>query len=230
MLAIGFPCKSISSQNNAPQSFRDADSTTGGGFSAMLSYIDHCGATLQVVMTENVRTMMSHSKQHNEIPIAIQDGEMASRGFLPCHCLVNTKEFGLPQSRTRCYGLYLRNGCVKPAMAPDRIFCSFKFQNPLPLEKVLKFEEYNPGKPRVSKSKTLKWRAEFQAAKKTYGKAWGLGHAVLFGKSRHLKQTLKPSVPNPQGRGVQEPRRVESQELAYHSARACSARDRGHRS
>ena len=131
-------------------------------------------------MTENVKTMVSHNKQHNEIPIEIQDAEMALRGFLPCHCLVNTKEFGLPQSRTRCYGLYIRQVCVKPAMAPDRIFCSLKFQHPLPLANVLRLEEYNPAKPRVSNSKTMKWQAGFQAAKKTYGKAWSLGRYEFF--------------------------------------------------
>ena len=117
-MTIGFPCTSVSSQNMDPKAFTDTSSATGGGFKALMDYVDY-NDELEWVITENVRTLtQNRQKFGGECPIDIQNRAMAERGFLPAHALVCSSKFGVPQSRSRCWGLYIKAGCLK-AFAPD---------------------------------------------------------------------------------------------------------------
>lgn len=117
-MTIGFPCTLVSSQNMDPKAFTDTSSVTGGGFKALLDYVDY-NDKLEWVITENVHTLTQcRQKFGNECPINIQNRAMEQRGFVPAHALACSSKFGVPQSRSRCWGLYIKAGCLK-AFAPD---------------------------------------------------------------------------------------------------------------
>ena len=89
-----------------------------GGFKALLDYVDY-NDKLEWVITENVHTLTQcRQKFGNECPINIQNRAMEQRGFVPAHALACSSKFGVPQSRSRCWGLYIKAGCLK-AFAPD---------------------------------------------------------------------------------------------------------------
>ena len=103
----GYSCKSLSRQNNTAKSFLDTSSKSGQGFQALLSYVDY--ANPKVIICENVGPM-AHSRQQfgGEKPIAIQNNELAKRGFIGFFQTVNSKNFGLRQCRTRVYSVYIK--------------------------------------------------------------------------------------------------------------------------
>ena len=107
MAVVGWPCKSISKQNNKAASFLDESSKTGAGFRATLGYVDY--AQPSVLVTENVGSM-AHKRASfdNEVPIQIQNDAMKRRGYDCWHWVVNSNQFGLQQSRTRCWAIYIK--------------------------------------------------------------------------------------------------------------------------
>ena len=176
LLTIGFPCTSISSQNSEVKSFLDESSPTGMGFRALCNYIDYCGSDLEIILTENVRNL-THSRKlfDGECPILLQNRAMDSRGFAPAHILLSTSEYGVPQSRQRCWGIYLRKTSVKPNMpSPDRLFHNLQFQ-PMDCSKV--FLDDNLALLREEKSSSRsskrgsKWKKDFKKVAKQTGKA-----------------------------------------------------------
>ena len=68
---MGYPCTSVSRQNNKPQSFQDPTSATGGGFKALLDYLDG-GMPPRILITENVGALGHNRVQFGEKPIEIQ--------------------------------------------------------------------------------------------------------------------------------------------------------------
>ena len=168
-LTIGFPCKSVSSQNNKPKSFLDTTSPTGSGFWSMCQYLDYAQSTIEWVVTENARTMCFKSKQFDETPILIQNKAFEERGFIPIHSLVNTKDFGLPQSRTRCWGLYLKKSAVKMGMDPAHLLATL-MRKPVGLDKVMVSGDGPVAGPTRGAS-GKKWKPAFEEIKKEIGKA-----------------------------------------------------------
>ena len=170
-LTIGYPCKSLSPQNSDPKAFTDADSTSGGGFKALLDYVDY-NPHLEWVVTENVKRLCQKRAQFGgEVPIDIQNKAMQERGFFPAHSLICTSSYGIPQSRSRCWGIYIKKTCLK-AWAPDP---HYLFQSltlaPVPTSKVLDASlSCNSEKP-SKKSSGDKWRGTFKALKEQHGKA-----------------------------------------------------------
>lgn len=190
-LTIGFPCKSISSQNCSPQSFSDETSTTGGGFRALLDYCDY-DEDLEWVVSENVRNMTHCRKRFSgECPIVLQDKALQQRGFIPVHALVSSCEFGVPQSRTRCWGLYIKASCMKQnAPNPKSLFLNMKCQ-PLPTIKI--FDSCGDMATTTSNkckraSSGDKWKSVFQEMKAKFGKVWGGKNIQTLGNNHHHKR------------------------------------------
>ena len=105
----GYPCTSISSCTGKPASFIDESSATGAGFHALLAYIDSNPA-LEWIVCDNVRNLL-FKQNINGTPIApamIQNEELKKRGFANCSKLVQSSNFGVPQSRTRCWIIYVK--------------------------------------------------------------------------------------------------------------------------
>lgn len=174
-MTIGFPCKSISSQNGSPKSFTDAESTTGGGFRALLDYCDY-DENLEWVITENVRNMTHRRKQFNdECPIDLQNRALEKRGFIPVHALVSSCHFGVPQSRTRCWGFYIKVSCFKQnGPSPKDLFLGMMTQY-LPTSKILDHGDTATATSHKSKRAASgdKWKAMFQEMKSKFGKVLG---------------------------------------------------------
>ena len=54
----------------------------------------------------------------DEKPLDVQNQAMKKRGFIPCLAmLLNSSSFGLAQSRTRCYVVYVRATCLRPLVS-----------------------------------------------------------------------------------------------------------------
>ena len=108
-VVLGYPCRSLSSQCAHPKAFTDKQSSTGAGYDAFIKFVDN-HPSLQVALLENVQGMMQTRKQFNdERPIDIQNQAMRKRGFkVAFNVMLNSASFGLAQSRTRCYALYIR--------------------------------------------------------------------------------------------------------------------------
>ena len=93
IVLVGWPCKSISHQNNSAASFQDETSKTGAGFKATMDYIEY--AKPSVVITENVGAMVHKRKAHgSEVPIEIQNQAMRNAGYDGWHWLLNSKHLG----------------------------------------------------------------------------------------------------------------------------------------
>ena len=68
-----------------------------------------------VVICENVATMTHRRKEFgNECPIEIQKQCFKRLGYSGCHYLLNTRDFGIPQSRTRCWSFYIKSTDLVP--------------------------------------------------------------------------------------------------------------------
>lgn len=171
--AMGFPCTSVSSQNAQPQSFEEASSATGGGFRALLAYLDYNDDRLELVITENVRNLLYKQKKFNdETPIDIINREMGQRGFAPSHTLVTSRQYGAPQSRSRVWGLYIK---VDRAKAQPSDVLQMLTLPPAPLAYVLE-QNLAVGERRIARSNPRsahggKRRDGFQDTLLKYGKA-----------------------------------------------------------
>lgn len=168
---MGFPCTSISAQNSCPSSFLDAASATGSGFRSLLDYCDY-NDELEWLVTENVRNLTHKRKQFNgECPIDIQNSALEKRGFVPIHALVSSHDYGVPQSRSRCWGLYLKKTQLKQfGPDPRTLFLNMTFQ-PLPIYKIIDpcLASETPNISRAASGK--KWQSDFEKMKRKYGKA-----------------------------------------------------------
>ena len=103
----GYPCKSLSPQNNNPKSILDNTSKSGAGMESLLGYVDF--AHPSVVVCENVERQ-AHSRKTfgGEKPIEIQQKEFERRGYHGFFQVVNSKHFSLRQCRSRVYAIYVK--------------------------------------------------------------------------------------------------------------------------
>lgn len=107
ILLLGYPCKSISAQNNSSQAFNDKSSVTGGGFAALMRTVDK--QQPEIVIAENVaRLTHKRKKDGGKAPADIQQKAFERRGYSGTFCKVNSAEFGLAQCRTRCWAFYIK--------------------------------------------------------------------------------------------------------------------------
>ena len=130
----GYPCKSISPQNNNAKSFKDTSSVTGSGHDSLMKYVDTHRP--EVVVCENVYAIM-HKRHHDpDVPIEIQHKAFDRRGYFPVHRKVSACEFGLSQSRTRCYALYVKKNGRTPLICKFVAFvdhtCCYVCANVMP--------------------------------------------------------------------------------------------------
>ena len=112
---LGYPCCSLSAQNVAPKSIKDKKSSSGGGYDAFIKFVKS-SPQLQLAILENVQGMLSTRRQFDsEKPIEIQEKAMRKLGFTQVFALkVNSSQYGLAQSRTRCWALYIRDSHFDP--------------------------------------------------------------------------------------------------------------------
>lgn len=124
-LIAGYPCRSLSAQNPDQRSFLDKTSSTGAGYDSVMKYLQK-NPCVQFALLENVQGMFHVRKQFaSERPMEIQTRRMKKLGFhCVFSCLLNSSEFGLPQSRSRAYALYMRDGTYRP---PDANACKRLF-------------------------------------------------------------------------------------------------------
>ncbi len=110
----GYPCRSLSLQNNNPKSFKDKSSSTGGGFHSTMKYVER-NRSLQWVLLENVQGMFHVRKKFgDECPMEIQSKCMSKLGFKEVFAmLVNSSDYGLAHSRPRAWVLYIREAHVR---------------------------------------------------------------------------------------------------------------------
>ncbi len=116
-MVAGYPCRSLSLQNNNPQSFTDKTSSTGGGFHSTMKYVAR-NPDLQWVLLENVQGMFHVRKKFgDECPMDIQTKLMKKYGFTDIFAsLLNTGDFGLAHSRPRAWVLYIRDEHVQSSV------------------------------------------------------------------------------------------------------------------
>ena len=88
---------------------------------------------LEWIITENVKVMFHKRRQFDdEVPMDIQNAQLAKRGFTSQNMLPRTSFFGIPQSRDRALGLYIRKHRAREG---DMKTAFFSFQSePLPIE------------------------------------------------------------------------------------------------
>ena len=151
---IGYSCKGISSQNSDPKSFKDKESTTGSGFHAAMKYVAS-NPDLKFALLENVKTMFhTRSKFDDECPMQIQTKVMEKAGFVTAFSMcVNSCEYGLSQSRTRAWVLYIKEPCmkcfvledIKPFSLSIYILLPF-FKSWLLVESFVVFSFHSPGR------------------------------------------------------------------------------------
>ena len=110
----GYPCTSISQQNNSQKSFLDKDSKTGAGYDSLVTFVRKRPGILFILL-ENVKGMLHARKQFNsEIPMEIQSEQLKQLGFERVFSLLlNSSEFGLAQSRARSWSLFVRSTNVR---------------------------------------------------------------------------------------------------------------------
>ncbi|CAK9042533.1 unnamed protein product [Durusdinium trenchii] len=114
-----------------------------------------------------------------KVPINIMDSEMSKGGFLPCHQLVTSLDYGVPQSRNRVWCLYIKSKCLKEC-CPDPLNLFNMLACRPPSMKYILDKELLPSddfarssyKSRKSgKSGGEKWKDGFKEMQKQLGKA-----------------------------------------------------------
>lgn len=107
----GYPCKSVSKQNNFAKAFTDPSSSTGGGYCALMSFVQYSQPS--IVIVENVSGLAHQRKSFEECPIQIQNATMSKKGYRHWHTVLSSKEFGLSHSRSRCWAIYIKESLCK---------------------------------------------------------------------------------------------------------------------
>lgn len=143
---------------------------------------------LEWIITENVKVMF-HKRRHfdNEVPMDIQNGQLAKRGFITQSLLPSTAFFGIPQSRDRALGLYIRQ---HKAREGDMKTAFFSFQSePLPIEMFITNDDVDDksAKPKTQKTGN-KWKMAFRCVCDKLGED-SLILAVFDGGGRSKRDT-----------------------------------------
>ena len=128
---------------------------------------------------ENVRNMFhSRSSFNGEVPIAVQEAGLLKRGYCGIAMLANSKDFGLPQSRTRCWGVYIRTdkhrypSYIKSMMTD--VFHRFQ-RKPLDVKACLLNGISTEDRRSVKQMAGEKWKDGYKAAVAALGRVAWLG-------------------------------------------------------
>ena len=129
----------------------------------------------QFCVLENVAALtFSRKVDQGAKPIDFIVAEMEKLGYVCTHDLVNTMWYGLPQSRTRLWMMFLRRDAVKHSMGDPcqsmlSTFRNFRIHY-CDLGKVLMGGcEDGQKTPQGPSSSRLKWHEKFRAAKEKLG-------------------------------------------------------------
>ncbi|CAL1146689.1 unnamed protein product [Cladocopium goreaui] len=131
----GFPCISVSPLNMYDLEFRDTTQATGCGWQSVRQFIRKFRP--QWAILENVKSLAHCRKADNyHKPVDHICSVMRKLGYIPAYDVVNTLNFGLPQSRARCWMMFIRADCQHDQADLLGSFRSFMLQ-PCGLGKVL---------------------------------------------------------------------------------------------
>eukprot|EP00435_Cladocopium_sp_Y103_P028417 s2323_g7.t1 len=161
LLLIGYPCKSISAQNNQAKSFLDESSSSGGGFASLMKFVDACQPTL--VVAENVKNMESkRAKFGGEIPIEIQNKAFERRNYQAFYKTVNSTSFGLRQRLPKVVNPLDLVSMFQCKLYPLEMFLNIRDDGygPACAPKGMK----KPVEKPAGKKPSLKWHAAFEKA------------------------------------------------------------------
>eukprot|EP00435_Cladocopium_sp_Y103_P025798 s4234_g6.t1 len=131
----GFPCISVSPLNMYDLEFRDTTQATGCGWDSVKKFVRKFRP--QWAILENVKSLAHSRKADNyKKPVDHICQVMQKIGYIPAYDVVNTLNFGLPQSRARCWMMFIRADCQVDQADLLGSFRSFMLQ-PCGLGKVL---------------------------------------------------------------------------------------------
>lgn len=169
----GFPCISVSPLNMYDLEFRDTTQATGCGWQSVRQFIRKFRP--QWAILENVKSLAHCRKADNyHKPVDHICSVMRKLGYIPAYDVVNTLNFGLPQSRARCWMMFIRADCQHDQADLLGSFRSFMLQ-PCGLGKVLVGGHDPVGKfggiVRHSTNKASKWQKKLEEARKRLGSA-----------------------------------------------------------
>ena len=185
----GYPCTSLSGQNNTPASILDEASPSGLGLHCMFDYIDYAGSDVDVVITENVaRLFASRAQFHGETPIAMQSEGFRQRGFISEAFLLKSQNYNLRHSRDRGWGMYLRLMSMRAAFPPLSSTIHSLQLVPLPVTKYLADVTVkkpplvlDTQRPRLPSDKDApKWVQDLAKVRKTLGAEACVSFVIWF--------------------------------------------------
>ena len=174
-VVAGYPCRSLSLQNNNPKSFTDKSSSTGGGFHSTMRYVKR-NQRLKWVLLENVQGMFHVRKKFgNERPMEIQGKQMRKMGFKEVFAfLLNSSDYGLAHSRPRAWVLYIREDQIRSQLSPELFMDTLKFSGTdLGFLKFLKSKDATCTAPIASTRRTRKgdkWKDGLEKSCDSLGK------------------------------------------------------------
>jgi site-specific DNA-cytosine methylase len=182
-LFAGYPCVSLSGLTTTPHGLEDKTGATGRGYDSVLGYID--AHQPDVVALENVANLFHRRKLDKFVrPSDMQNKDMQLRGYIPSCNMADAGLYGLPQSRRRAWGLYIKARFAKHSVSQQALtqrFLSFQCES-LPLEAILLDStetRHDDGTPQQSTTVNRKWNAGFDIAAKKLGKAINMKSAVI---------------------------------------------------
>ena len=102
-------CDDVSPLTTTPRSILDREGRSGSSFMEMLDVLSSCGmdARPRFIMLECVAALDKLRKAVNEKGTKVATDKLAELGYAGSWNLLNTRDFGLPQSRSRTYGVFV---------------------------------------------------------------------------------------------------------------------------
>eukprot|EP00974_Lingulodinium_polyedra_P134168 11228302-Lingulodinium_polyedra.AAC.1 len=191
ILLAGFPCKSVSNLNSDPRSIDDVDSATGEGLQGVINYLKAHAPT--VVVLENVRGLVLQQQKFGGSMVDKLMDKMHSVGYEGIYGIMNSKDFLLPQCRTRVW-LYFKlrgaGGNIKHSVQRMEVF---KRGRPFPLSAVLD-QGCQPSKATLPKKRKAgrKPGNAFVAKHTQFAKMHGLHHLATLTKRKEAASTKVP--------------------------------------
>lgn len=109
-LLIGaIECDDVSQMSTTPRSILDRSGRSGSSFMEMIDFLSSCGMQQRPRFTvlECVASLDKHRSSVNEKGTTVVIDKMAELGYVGGWKTVNTRDFGIPQSRTRAYAVFV---------------------------------------------------------------------------------------------------------------------------
>ena len=109
ILIRAIECDDVSSMTTTPCSILDREGRSGSSFMEMLDVLSSCGmdARPRFIMLECVAALDKMRKAVNEKGTKVATDKLSELGYAGSWNLVNTRDFGIPQSRSRTYGVFV---------------------------------------------------------------------------------------------------------------------------